>query len=284
MQTSLPLLTFQYDRQTPIRTAMINGEPWFYAMDVCKALGIKNGRDAVTRLDGDDVGTTDAVDSIGRKAKLTIVNESGLYDLVFQSRTEASKKFKRWVTKEVLPEIRRTGAYSVFGKGLPAFVRRFNDNWDRVEQGYFSVISELAIRVYGRFEQLGHHLAEKAPDGKELRPDVSVGKTFAKWLNEFHVNEKANFKTYKHIFTDIGLEVDARQYPNDLWPLYAEFVDTVWMRDYAPAYLESRDPAALELLPKLLPAPDPRVQEAAIAGSKFHQLKEKIRKLPAKAE
>lgn len=280
MQTSLPLVTFQYERQTPIRTVLIDGNPWFYAMDVCKALAIKNGPDAVSRLDTDDIGNTDAVDSLGRKARLTIVNESGLYGLVFQSRTEAAKDFKRWVTKEVLPQIRKTGAYSLFGKGLPAFIRRFNDNWDRVDQGYFSVISELAIRVYGRFEQLGHQLAEKAPDGKELRPDVSVGKTFAKWLKEYHPNENASFKTYKHYFSDIGFEVDARQYPNAMWPLYAEFIDTVWMLEYAPAYLESRDPIALELLPKLLPPPDPRLQEEAIAGSKFHRLKEQIRKLP----
>lgn len=277
----LPLLTFQYEQETTIRTAMIDGEPWFYAMDVCKALGIKNGRDAVTRLDGDDVGTTDDVDSIGRRAKLTIVNESGLYGLVFESRTAASKKFKRWVTREVLPKIRRSGSYSLFDQGgTPAFIRRFNDNWDRVEQGYFSVISELAVRLYGRFEQLGHRLAERAPDGKELRPDVSVGVRFAKWLTEFHPNEKANFKKYKHLFREIGLEVPARQYPNSLWPLYTEYVDTVWVRDHAHEYLESRDPIALELLPKLLPPPDPKAQEAAIAETKFHHLKEKIRKLP----
>lgn len=209
MQTSLPLLTFQYEREKPIRTTMIDGEPWFYAFDVCQALQIANSRDKVSRLDSDDVGLTDAVDSKGRKARMTIVNESGLYALVFQSRTEAAKKFKQWVTKEVLPQIRKTGAYSLHGKGLPAFVRRFNDNWDRVDQGHFSVISELAIRIYGRFEQLGHQLVERGPDGKELRPDVSVGQTFAKWLNDYHVNEKANFKTYKHIFGD-GFEVDAR--------------------------------------------------------------------------
>jgi hypothetical protein len=95
MQTTLPLLTFQYERQTPIRTQMIDGEPWFYALDVCKALAIGNPSQAITRLDADDLSNTEGVDSLGRKARMTIVNESGLYDLVFQSRTvdDAGKAF-----------------------------------------------------------------------------------------------------------------------------------------------------------------------------------------------
>lgn len=176
MQLPLQLVTFEYQNKTKIRTVTIDGEPWFYAADLCAALTIVNISDAVSSLNGDDIGKTDAVDSLGRRAKITIVNESGLYQLVFQSTKPEAKKFQQWVTKEVLPQIRKTGG---FGRvETHVFVRRFNDNWDRVESGHFSVLGELYIRVFGKFEQVGHHLAERAPDGKQLRPDVSVGLTF----------------------------------------------------------------------------------------------------------
>lgn len=93
-----------------IRTTMINGEPWFVAADVCKALEIKNSRDAMTRLDDDekDVALTD---TLGGAQTSTVVNESGLYALVLGSRKPEAKAFKRWITHDVIPSIRKHGAY-----------------------------------------------------------------------------------------------------------------------------------------------------------------------------
>lgn len=93
-----------------IRTTMINGEPWFVAADVCKALEIKNSRDAMTRLDDDekDVALTD---TLGGVQTSTVVNESGLYALVLGSRKPEAKAFKRWITHDVIPSIRKHGAY-----------------------------------------------------------------------------------------------------------------------------------------------------------------------------
>ena len=97
---------------TPIRVQVTNNEPWFVATDVCQVWGISNNRDAVSRLDDDErmdgVGITDTV---GRKNYGTIINESGLYSLIFQSRKPEAKKFRKWVTMEVLPSIRKTGKY-----------------------------------------------------------------------------------------------------------------------------------------------------------------------------
>ncbi|MEY2875876.1 MAG: hypothetical protein RLZZ373_3247 [Pseudomonadota bacterium] len=87
------------------------GDPWFVAADVCHALSIENSRDAVSRLDLDDVGTTDIIDSMGRRQSATTINESGLYSLILVSRKPEAKPFKRWVTSEVLPAIRKTGRY-----------------------------------------------------------------------------------------------------------------------------------------------------------------------------
>lgn len=98
-----------------LQLPLVDGEPWFYSVDICRALDIANSRDAVSKLDDDDVGKTDGVDSLGKRAVFTVVNESGLYNLVFQSRKPEAKKFKRWITREVIPQLRKAGVYS-FGR------------------------------------------------------------------------------------------------------------------------------------------------------------------------
>jgi prophage antirepressor-like protein/mRNA-degrading endonuclease toxin of MazEF toxin-antitoxin module len=110
------LQIFNYsDKQ--VRTILKDGEPWFVAKDVCDVLGITNGRDAVLRLDLNDderaaVGLTDtSSNGVTQSRVYTIVSESGLYALVMASRKEEAEQFKRWVRKEVLPSIRKHGAY-----------------------------------------------------------------------------------------------------------------------------------------------------------------------------
>lgn len=93
-----------------VRALMRDGEPWFVAADVCKALEIANNRDALTRIDDDEKGVALA-DTLGGKQEVTIVNEPGLYSLVLGSRKPEAKVFKRWVTHEVIPSIRKHGAY-----------------------------------------------------------------------------------------------------------------------------------------------------------------------------
>lgn len=91
-----------------IRVLKRNGEVWFVAVDVCKALDINNARQAVTRLDDDEKCTV--ISNDGRQ--MNIVSESGLYSLVLSSRKKEAKTFKRWVTHDILPEIRKTGGYN----------------------------------------------------------------------------------------------------------------------------------------------------------------------------
>lgn len=95
-----------------LRGKLVNNEPIFIGADACKALDLKNPWDALGRLDEDDLGITEVIDSMGRPQKMKTVNESGLYQLIFQSRTDGAKAFKKWVTSEVLPTIRKTGSYS----------------------------------------------------------------------------------------------------------------------------------------------------------------------------
>lgn len=110
------LEVFNYSGQQ-VRTVVIDGEPWFAAKDACDVLGIQNARRAVTeQLDPDGVRTTYLTDSLGRQQDTYIVSEAGLYELIFQSRKPEAREFRRWVTAEVLPTIRRTGQ---FGSQLP---------------------------------------------------------------------------------------------------------------------------------------------------------------------
>ena len=93
-----------------VRVVQVDGEPWFVAADVCRALEISNSRDAVARLDDDEKGVG-STDTLGGKQGMQIINEPGLYTLVLGSRKPEAKTFKRWVTHEVFPAIRKTGSY-----------------------------------------------------------------------------------------------------------------------------------------------------------------------------
>ena len=101
------LMVFENEAFGKVRTLNLNGEPWFVAVDVCSALDLSNPTIAVSRLDEDER----AKFNLGRQGDATIVNEPGLYTLVLGSRKPEAKAFKRWITHEVLPNIRKHGVY-----------------------------------------------------------------------------------------------------------------------------------------------------------------------------
>lgn len=94
-----------------IRTVTIDNEPWFVGKDMAEALGYSNARDAIGKHVADEDKGVAKCDTLRGKQDLTIINESGLYALIFGSKLESAKRFKHWVTSEVLPAIRRHGAY-----------------------------------------------------------------------------------------------------------------------------------------------------------------------------
>ncbi|HHB5848509.1 TPA: BRO family protein [Staphylococcus aureus] len=106
------LQTFNFE-ELPVRTLEVDGEPYFIGKDVTDILGYANGRDALSKhVDAEDK-LTSQIATAGQNRNVTIINESGLYSLIFSSKLENAKRFKRWVTSEVLPTLRRTGAYQV---------------------------------------------------------------------------------------------------------------------------------------------------------------------------
>lgn len=106
---------FRKDEFGAVRAVTLEGEPWFVAADVCRALGLGNSSMAVSKLDDDEKMTLSLTDSHsnqrGGAQMATIINEPGLYALVLSSRKPEAKAFKRWITHEVIPSIRKTGGY-----------------------------------------------------------------------------------------------------------------------------------------------------------------------------
>lgn len=104
------LQTFNFE-ELPVRTLEVDGEPYFIGKDVADILGYTNSRKTLSdHVDEEDKLTSRIVTS-GQNRNVTIINESGLYSLIFSSKLENAKRFKRWVTSEVLPSLRRTGTY-----------------------------------------------------------------------------------------------------------------------------------------------------------------------------
>ena len=96
-----------------VRTVIIDGEPWFVGNDVARALGYENYRGATPKhVDFEDKQSIQ-IECAGQRRNMTIINESGLYSLVFGSQLESAKRFKRWVTHEVLPSLRQNGTYTI---------------------------------------------------------------------------------------------------------------------------------------------------------------------------
>ena len=105
------LMIFNNPEFGEIRTVEVNGEPWFVGKDVATALGYKNPQEAVrNHVDDEDKGVSEVL-TPGGKQTVPVINESGLYSLVLSSKLPGAKKFKRWITSEVIPSIRKNGGY-----------------------------------------------------------------------------------------------------------------------------------------------------------------------------
>lgn len=106
------LTVFTYEGNE-VRTIQRNGEPWWVLKDVCAVLDLTTPARVAERLEEDEVSQSHLTDSIGRQQETIIISESGLYNVILRSDKSEAKKFKRWVTHEVLPSIRRHGLYAV---------------------------------------------------------------------------------------------------------------------------------------------------------------------------
>ena len=126
------ITVFNNENFGDIRTVQINDEPWFVGKDVAEILGYSNTRDAIARhIDEED--RADVVIPDGSQTRnMTIINESGVYSLILSSKLESARKFKRWITSEVIPQIRKTGSYHA-PKTYAEALRRLADEAEKME-------------------------------------------------------------------------------------------------------------------------------------------------------
>nr|MDQ5862690.1 phage antirepressor KilAC domain-containing protein [Actinomycetota bacterium] len=160
------LQLFNYGTQE-VRTVIIDGEPGFIANDLCAVLDIRNPRDTVAGLDDDEKGVA-TTDTPGGSQQMAYVTEAGMYSLVLRSRKPEAKAFKRWLTHEVLPAIRKTGTYST-APALP--------------QSYSEALRELAANVEAK------ELAEAR--AKELEIPASAWGVMVAAHGDYAVDEAA---------------------------------------------------------------------------------------------
>lgn len=175
------LKIFDNEEFGEIRTVVIDGEPWFVGRDVAEALGYKKIGEALkTNVDEMDATMMGVIDSLGREQQTKVINESGLYSLIFGSKLESAKRFKHWVTSEVLPSIRKTGGYDM--EQLPpeqipiGEVASYAKVMDRIAVRQKLAPHRIAANFKMLSEQFGIHLTDdfvKVPEYEQMKLSVS---------------------------------------------------------------------------------------------------------------
>lgn len=144
--SAVALQSFGFEGQT-VRVMDRRDAPWFVAQDVCACLEIGNHRQAVSRLDEDERDAVTTSDAIGRMQEQVIISESGLYALIFKSRKQAAIRFRKWVTSEVLPALRRTGHYNLAAANDTPLQQMSLDDMERLRVGM--AVVNTACRTWG---------------------------------------------------------------------------------------------------------------------------------------
>lgn len=235
-----------------IRTVEIDGEIWFVGSDVAKALGYAKPSNALSTHCKPKGTLKQGILTKGGNQELTIINEANVYRLIIKSSLHSAERFEEWLFEEVIPSIRKRGFYGKIDRtALPNFIERYKDNYHKIPKTHFSVISEMFARMYIELEKVGYVIPDRGQDGKKLVPDISVGLGFAKFLKKNNSDFYGTALKYKHEYPD-GRIVDANMYHIDALPMFIRYINEVWIPQNAENYFKSRDPLALDYLPKLL--------------------------------
>lgn len=189
------LQIFNNEEFGEVRTVAIEGEPWFVGKDVAEALGYERATKAIQdHVDDEDKDEIPIQDSIGRMQKTPLINESGLYALIFGSKLESAKRFKHWVTSEVLPAIRKTGSYEMPNMST--------------EMKAILMIDQKQVKMEQRMDRLEYDIPLYGSEADELsnhvkRKGVSVlgGKQ-----SEAYKDTEIRSKVYRDIYDQVKRE------------------------------------------------------------------------------
>lgn len=194
------LKIFENEEFGQVRTINIDGEPWFVGKDVAKILGYKDTSDAMRRHVDDEDKLTRCFTDSGQKRELYIINESGLYSVILSSKLPSAKRFKRWVTSEVLPVIRKTGSYEMddYSPEMKAILMH-DKKLVKIDNRVTDLENHMTID-YGEQVVLGDEVNKAVLDalgGKHSNAYNEIGKkVFAECNRDlkhyFHVNARNN--------------------------------------------------------------------------------------------
>lgn len=219
MSTDLIPFTFE---NAEIRTVLIDGEPWWVASDVCSVLGYSRVADALRMLDEDDLGTHSVRGPDGLERPTQIISEAGLYSLILRSKRPEAKAFKRWVTHEVIPQIRKTGSYSAVSR--------------------FEIPKTHAAALRMAAEQLERaELAEARV--AELEPDAAAGRALADAKGTLEIGAVANMfevgrtTLFRYLYAEQILQRNRRP--------YQEYITKGWFRVVATTRKVTNDQGEL---------------------------------------
>lgn len=184
------IIPFRYAEARELRTVTIDGEPWFVANDVTAILNIGNTSQALSYLDDDERGVI-TNDTLGGPQLVSIVSESGLYSLILRSRKAEAKPFKRWITHDVIPAIRKTGSYGTAVRELPRdFAEALRALATEVEA---RALAEVRVRELtpaasawsALVEATGDYSVGDAAKTLSRDPSISIGQnTLFRWLGK----------------------------------------------------------------------------------------------------
>jgi len=255
-EQKMQLQVFKYqedaDHFSEVRTIEIEGELWFFGSDVATLLGYKRPSDAI-RQHCREKGTVKHRIPVGTGySDVLLINEPNVYRLIVRSQLPSAERFEAWLFEEVVPSIRKRGYYGQIDRtALPNFITRYKDNYHKLDKNYFSVISEMFARLYLELEKVGYSIPDKGAHGKAMMPDISVGRGFAQFLRDNSSEFFDTHRSYTHSFPD-GREVEANMYHIDALPMFIRYLHERWIPENAEKYFKTRDPLALDYLPKLL--------------------------------
>lgn len=199
----LQIFTYQ---QSTVRTVERDGEPWFVLKDVCDVLNLTTPARVAERLDKDEVSQTHLTDSLGRQQETTIINESGLYSVILRSDKPEAKPFRKWVTSEVIPAIRRHGSYS--RKPLtPAEQLLAQANVLVEQERRLSALEETAEKTSRAIEMIAAPAASTRDTWQE-----ETGKAIRQMCAEYALNyHSTTGDLYKELEGRAGIDLDARK-------------------------------------------------------------------------
>ena len=224
------LTIFKNEDFGDIRTTLVDNQPYFCLADVCRILDIKNVSDCKDRLKKDGVVNNDVIDSLGRRQVANFINESNLYKCIFQSRQPYAEKFQDWVTEELLPEIRKTGSYSLVPKSYAEALRLYADEVEQRELMQKQRDEAIRTKAYISDKKTATAMntaSQKSREVEKLKRELDKSKEFASIkAAEIRLKSKFDWKPLRNYCTSHELEMpkifdanygSVRTYPAEAW-------------------------------------------------------------------